>query len=1051
MGIKSNKNNFLGGSLSTKATHKVVEFYDKENRSSYFKLLLINDTDSKNFNARKYSSLPDLAKDLSLDKSETWETLYKGGSLKSKWILENMQELTKDYDIFIDINDVCVNVLNENNLDRSKFKSKTPLNRDQFINLLVDSQKDKSVSKILDVILESLNASKLNKFSDNHSRIFTFLLFTQTLVGQWKAEYGSEISTPLIGLVSKIYQVIRDSNLSKDPVIYKFLKLMSLEKLSDSEITDEISKGSSLAINNSGLVKLFKLMRTALIRALSGTPISLVIQKLKAHENVNAIIESFINQVNNVTFKQNKSGKKTKELKRAESQELAVRIRIEEIFNSFGETLKLFDGAEPKFKNTLVVSLASLLNFSRSIYIEFDTSSKEVVDELTGSLVGRGSEVLSTSEVLDVIPELPEVLLKLFEGINTFNFKTDYKLIDDAQSLFVTNKNGPNFGLPSMISLSYDSVAVNNDEEVKNHILAWYDALGITGVQNIMDQYVNDPKVKERLSAALEDSNTKQTDAFHSKLSIFPDKEGKKRIVALGDWYTQTALKSLNDVTKEWIKSDKCKFIQLKEVYDQDGAQKRMHQASLNSGESRDSDLTAATDYMQLSAQKITVEVLMKELTGKTGFGELWGNLVSKRTFKVLKDGKFVDVRYAQGQPMGFISSWLVMHITHVAISEIALRRTIANGAPKDSTYAVIGDDNHQNRDGVYREYIAIQEQLHQPMSIEKNILSNKTKDREVFSNFLKVWSYGELAFRPISFNIILNFFKNPKHYIFGLIKELFKITRFVHVYDYFRIAMRYDYLKNKGKEDYNFKESSLDLFQQLYVWLHINKSLGGMNLPYVAIRAMLRIDISYLASKFGARRLTDETLIWFYNRGVLTHFKAQEDVCLKNLRTLLSLGKEVNIFNKLMGDINRKFPDVVDDYTELWQILCNSKAAPNWGELPIHRIMYEWLITNRSELKAKKKEYADASYNLTTRAGRFETTASDVIQMYEIYRTYKSFNIRTVSSIVTMTELNEDVEVRGINSGLMKSLMRTETNRVKRKRAMEVKSIVNRSLDDFF
>jgi hypothetical protein len=88
-----------------------------------------------------------------------------------------------------------------------------------------------------------------------------------------------------------------------------------------------------------------------------------------------------------------------------------------------------------------------------------------------------------------------------------------------------------------------------------------------------------------------------------------------------------------------------------------------------------------------------------------------------------------------------------------------------------------MGDDCVINDNTVYLEYNSIMDKLKQPIQYEKNIESDSKGNKEVFFNYLKIIRYGNIVFRPFSFNRLMNFVKNPKNNIFSVIEESSKIT----------------------------------------------------------------------------------------------------------------------------------------------------------------------------------------------------------------------------------------------------------------------------------
>jgi hypothetical protein len=120
-------------------------------------------------------------------------------------------------------------------------------------------------------------------------------------------------------------------------------------------------------------------------------------------------------------------------------------------------------------------------------------------------------------------------------------------------------------------------------------------------------------------------------------------------------------------------------------------------------------DLRAATDRMPVELQVAVLKHLLGDRLANT-----WRALLVDRNFSIKGNG---DVRYAVGQPMGLLSSWPAMAITH---------HVIINYAKNDkSFYGMIGDDIAIGSKNGAEEYKTILDELGMEISIEKSILSD--------------------------------------------------------------------------------------------------------------------------------------------------------------------------------------------------------------------------------------------------------------------------------------------------------------------------------------
>jgi len=92
-------------------------------------------------------------------------------------------------------------------------------------------------------------------------------------------------------------------------------------------------------------------------------------------------------------------------------------------------------------------------------------------------------------------------------------------------------------------------------------------------------------------------------------------------------------------------------------------------------------DLSAATDRLPISLQKVMLEVLLEGLVPDSKlFSESWADLLVKRDYSFKPNPKEYDVpegtpthvKYSVGQPMGALSSWAMLALTHHALMQFS-------------------------------------------------------------------------------------------------------------------------------------------------------------------------------------------------------------------------------------------------------------------------------------------------------------------------------------------------------------------------------------------
>jgi hypothetical protein len=200
--------------------------------------------------------------------------------------------------------------------------------------------------------------------------------------------------------------------------------------------------------------------------------------------------------------------------------------------------------------------------------------------------------------------------------------------------------------------------------------------------------YVNKWETIKALRDALLDSLEKgDQQAIHSRLSFLSDKGGKTRVIAIVDILSQSLLKTVHH---------RCNLIlrRLEQdgTFDQDQARKSIQEMSRVSDPLASIDLTAATDRMPVVFQ-LWVIVHLRVLTPLQALA--WYLVTTRRDFRVLEPGKDPKyIRYAVGQPMGELSSWPVMAISHHYLVRLSYAAT---GSPVwvlvKAPYRVLGDD----------------------------------------------------------------------------------------------------------------------------------------------------------------------------------------------------------------------------------------------------------------------------------------------------------------------------------------------------------------------
>jgi hypothetical protein len=133
-------------------------------------------------------------------------------------------------------------------------------------------------------------------------------------------------------------------------------------------------------------------------------------------------------------------------------------------------------------------------------------------------------------------------------------------------------------------------------------------------------------------------------------------------------------------------------------------------------------DLTAATDRLPLFIQQEIVKALIGEPLSKA-----WGSILVGISYNLasLKFGTYKLLKYAIGQPMGALSSWASLALTHHFLVQASAWKSGYTPVGKWFTdYAVLGDDLVIFREPVARQYLKILKDIGMEVGLHKSILS---------------------------------------------------------------------------------------------------------------------------------------------------------------------------------------------------------------------------------------------------------------------------------------------------------------------------------------
>jgi hypothetical protein len=226
------------------------------------------------------------------------------------------------------------------------------------------------------------------------------------------------------------------------------------------------------------------------------------------------------------------------------------------------------------------------------------------------------------------------------------------------------------------------------------------------------------------------------------KLSTKVEAAGKVRVFAMVDLWTQSILDPLH---KE--------IFRILKTFPTDGTFNQLkpldHFNTLPHGERFSFDLSAATDRLPIALQ---IQIL--SMLEGSEFAQAWASVLVDRDYHLDYQGSQHVLRYAVGQPMGALSSWGMLALTHHVIVQIAAEKAGIRKLFLD--YALLGDDICIASKEVASAYLLIMNSL----GVEINLSKSLTSSTGVVE-FAKRWRVGETDVSPSSPSLITRLLGN--------------------------------------------------------------------------------------------------------------------------------------------------------------------------------------------------------------------------------------------------------------------------------------------------
>jgi hypothetical protein len=372
-----------------------------------------------------------------------------------------------------------------------------------------------------------------------------------------------------------------------------------------------------------------------------------------------------------------------------------------------------------------------------------------------------------TSPHFGVIKDLPELdlvlpLLKINNFVNSYlqdkYFKVATGPFTVGRSLRLLTSAGPNSS-NQLFGYAIDAFAWRNNPTLLEIFKRF--AL-LTNHKDIWEKLRDDIKHIDSKDLKVSDllSTPEINDAIKSsqdslklgKLCLKQEAAGKVRVFAMVDAWTQSLLATLHDGILKILSS-----IPQDGTYDQHKPVKVLIDKGIQ--ELYSFDLSAATDRLPIDLQCR----IISSLFNNEEVGSLWKSLLVDRDYILdSKDPKFISgngsYRYAVGQPMGCLSSWPMLAITHHLIVQVAARRS---GIIKwFENYAVLGDDIVIGDKVVASAYLVLMKDLGVEINLSKSLVSASGS-----CEFAKRFYHHGVDVSPIGPKSILEMIGSPRSF----------------------------------------------------------------------------------------------------------------------------------------------------------------------------------------------------------------------------------------------------------------------------------------------
>lgn len=261
----------------------------------------------------------------------------------------------------------------------------------------------------------------------------------------------------------------------------------------------------------------------------------------------------------------------------------------------------------------------------------------------------------------------------------------------------------------------------------------------IESLINRISETSPDMKMSEVTQELISEFSEVSENGSVAKIVFLNEKSGKLRLIAQGDYLSQSALKPIHDSLMKVLGNIPNDF-----VMDQSSG-KDLARRFTQHGYCVSYDLSSATDTLSVKAQSYLIDLVLPGNLGKD-----WEAVLDRPFSYTLPSGKTGMAKYSAGQPMGFLSSFPAFTLLHHVVVRLAYYKAY-NKVPHKSKrfYAIIGDDIVIGDKDVSREYLKIVKDFGGNVNLSKSWISDNPN--RSYSEFAKSWSVDGVDITPTS------------------------------------------------------------------------------------------------------------------------------------------------------------------------------------------------------------------------------------------------------------------------------------------------------------